>query len=170
MDFKVAGSRRGLTAVQLDMKVPGLPPGLLAEALVPARAAREALMAAMEAAVEACSEPRADGAMFGSVEVQKELLVRRGVGWLGRLGWGGWGGWWLGRLVAWLGWMGRLGWGGWGGWGAGGLGGLGCGVPAPGGGCCRAGRLVCGMAGLWPDRLACTATSQHPCKRLACPC
>jgi hypothetical protein len=85
MDFKVAGTRAGLTAVQLDMKVPGLRPQLLAEALQPARAAREQLMEAMEAAVAQYAPPAGDVAVFGSAEINKELLVGgSGAGW--RLG------------------------------------------------------------------------------------
>jgi hypothetical protein len=99
MDYKVAGSRRGLTAVQLDMKVAGLPPALLVEALAPARAAREELMALMEAALEECKEPAAECAMFGSAEINKELLVGGFEGWGrgARWGWGWQGGggrWW----------------------------------------------------------------------------
>lgn len=80
MDFKVAGTHAGLTAVQLDMKVPGLSPGLLAEALQPARAAREQLMAMMEAAAEEHEAPADDVAVFGSAEINKELLVGGGLG------------------------------------------------------------------------------------------
>jgi hypothetical protein len=83
MDFKVAGTRAGLTAVQLDMKVPGLSPRLLAEALQPARAAREQLMTMMEAAVSEHEAPADDVAVFGSAEINKELLVGGGRG-LGR--------------------------------------------------------------------------------------
>ncbi len=40
MDFKVAGTRTGINVLHLDMKVPGLPPTILAEGLEQARAAR----------------------------------------------------------------------------------------------------------------------------------
>lgn len=40
MDFKVAGTRAGVTALQLDTKLPGLPLKWLVDALAPARAAR----------------------------------------------------------------------------------------------------------------------------------
>jgi len=40
MDLKVAGSRAGVTALQLDMKVPGLSAAILAEGLAQAREAR----------------------------------------------------------------------------------------------------------------------------------
>ncbi len=40
MDFKVAGTRTGINVLHLDMKVPGLPPTILAEGLEQARVAR----------------------------------------------------------------------------------------------------------------------------------
>lgn len=40
MDFKVAGTREGITALQLDLKLTGIQPGILKEALAQAREAR----------------------------------------------------------------------------------------------------------------------------------
>ncbi len=40
MDFKVAGTAQGITALQLDLKLQGVPPGLLHEAMMQARTAR----------------------------------------------------------------------------------------------------------------------------------
>jgi polyribonucleotide nucleotidyltransferase len=40
MDFKVAGTREGITALQLDLKLTGIQPGILKEALSQAREAR----------------------------------------------------------------------------------------------------------------------------------
>jgi polyribonucleotide nucleotidyltransferase len=40
MDFKVAGTKNGITAIQMDVKVAGVPVAILAEALEAARAAR----------------------------------------------------------------------------------------------------------------------------------
>lgn len=40
MDFKVAGTDRGITGFQLDLKLPGLPFGILEQALAKAKAAR----------------------------------------------------------------------------------------------------------------------------------
>lgn len=44
MDFKVAGTKKGLTALQLDMKLPGLPLSILSEALEQAKKAREEIL------------------------------------------------------------------------------------------------------------------------------
>jgi polyribonucleotide nucleotidyltransferase len=51
MDFKVAGTREFVTAIQLDMKVTGLPGEVLAEALQQARDARFQILDVMEAAL-----------------------------------------------------------------------------------------------------------------------
>lgn len=48
MDFKVAGTRRGITALQMDMKVQGITPALMAEALERARQARMHVLDEME--------------------------------------------------------------------------------------------------------------------------
>ena len=47
MDFKVAGTRAGITAIQLDIKTTGLPRALFAEAVAQAREARLAILDAM---------------------------------------------------------------------------------------------------------------------------
>jgi len=47
MDFKVAGTREGITAIQLDIKLRGLPQDLIAQALMRAREARLAILDAM---------------------------------------------------------------------------------------------------------------------------
>ena len=51
MDFKVAGTREFVTAIQLDMKVTGLPGEVLADALKQARDARFKILDVMEAAI-----------------------------------------------------------------------------------------------------------------------
>lgn len=56
MDFKVAGTRVGITAIQMDVKVAGIPVPILAEALAHAKAARETILDTLEAAIGA---PRA---------------------------------------------------------------------------------------------------------------
>ena len=48
MDFKIAGSREGVTAIQLDVKVDGVPVKILGEALRQAKNARLTLLNAME--------------------------------------------------------------------------------------------------------------------------
>ncbi len=57
MDFKVAGTREFVTAIQLDMKVTGLPGEVLAGALTQARDARFKILDVMEAAIDL---PRAE--------------------------------------------------------------------------------------------------------------
>lgn len=57
MDFKVTGTRDGITACQMDIKVDGLPYEVLAEALEQARRGRIHILNIIE---ETISEPRAD--------------------------------------------------------------------------------------------------------------
>lgn len=55
MDFKVAGTRRGVTAIQLDIKTAGINPSILKEALLAASEARNSILDVMEAEI---MEPR----------------------------------------------------------------------------------------------------------------
>jgi polyribonucleotide nucleotidyltransferase len=57
MDFKVAGSREGVTALQMDIKIKGLSYDILQQALTQARAGRFFILDRME---ETISTPRAD--------------------------------------------------------------------------------------------------------------
>jgi polyribonucleotide nucleotidyltransferase len=57
MDFKVAGTRVGITAIQMDVKVDGVPINILAEALGKAREARLKILDVIEAEIPA---PRND--------------------------------------------------------------------------------------------------------------
>lgn len=57
MDFKVAGTREGITALQMDIKIAGLSYDILAEALEQALQGRLQILDVMEATI---SEPRAD--------------------------------------------------------------------------------------------------------------
>jgi polyribonucleotide nucleotidyltransferase len=57
MDFKVTGSRKGITALQMDIKVKGLTTAIMREALERAKVGRFALLTAMEAVIPA---PRAE--------------------------------------------------------------------------------------------------------------
>ncbi|HET90652.1 MAG TPA: polyribonucleotide nucleotidyltransferase [Chloroflexi bacterium] len=57
MDFKVAGTRQGITALQMDIKIAGLSDEILAEALEQARQGRLHILDVME---QAMPEPRAD--------------------------------------------------------------------------------------------------------------
>ncbi|MFN3322516.1 MAG: polyribonucleotide nucleotidyltransferase [Bryobacteraceae bacterium] len=53
MDFKVAGTREGVTALQMDIKVPNVTTELMAEALEQARKARLAILDKMVAVIDA---------------------------------------------------------------------------------------------------------------------
>ncbi len=57
MDFKVTGTRDGITATQMDIKVDGLPYEILEQALAQAKAGREHIMGEM---MKTISEPRED--------------------------------------------------------------------------------------------------------------
>lgn len=57
MDFKVAGTPNGITALQMDIKIEGLSRQILDEALTQAKKGREEIMANMLACI---SEPRSD--------------------------------------------------------------------------------------------------------------
>ncbi len=57
MDFKVAGTKNGVTAIQMDVKVGGIPLPILSEAFAKAKAARLTILETMKAAIAA---PRAD--------------------------------------------------------------------------------------------------------------
>lgn len=55
MDFKVAGTEKGITAIQMDIKIKGIDKEILAKALA---AAREGRMFIMQKMLECISEPR----------------------------------------------------------------------------------------------------------------
>jgi polyribonucleotide nucleotidyltransferase len=57
MDFKVAGTDKGITALQMDIKLKGLSSQILSESLSQAKEARSLIMKKM---LETISEPRAD--------------------------------------------------------------------------------------------------------------
>jgi polyribonucleotide nucleotidyltransferase len=69
MDFKVAGTADGITALQMDMKITGVSAGLLKEALEQARAGRLEILDILR---EAIPEPRAEVSDYAPrVEVLK---------------------------------------------------------------------------------------------------
>lgn len=55
MDFKVAGTRDGITALQMDIKISGITPEILAEALAQAKTARFQILDVIEATI---AQPR----------------------------------------------------------------------------------------------------------------
>jgi len=75
MDFKVAGTVDGITAIQLDIKAEGLAHNLMVEALERARGARLEILQKM---AEAISEPRSELSVYApkllSIEIDPELI------------------------------------------------------------------------------------------------
>ncbi|MCG8606330.1 polyribonucleotide nucleotidyltransferase, partial [bacterium] len=61
MDFKVAGSTTGITGFQMDIKIRGIPPEVLSQALDKARTARLKILEIMN---ETLSQPRAELSRF----------------------------------------------------------------------------------------------------------
>jgi polyribonucleotide nucleotidyltransferase len=53
MDFKVAGTQAGITALQMDIKIKGITPAIMAEALQQARAARMKILETIHACIAA---------------------------------------------------------------------------------------------------------------------
>jgi polyribonucleotide nucleotidyltransferase len=77
MDWKIAGTRDGITAVQLDVKPAGVPLEILIEALAPARAARGKVLDALAAAIGAApAEARDSAPRAGTISVEKDQLGR----------------------------------------------------------------------------------------------
>ncbi len=61
MDFKVAGTKNGVTAIQMDVKVDGIPLFILKEAFEKAKVARTTILETMKGAIDA---PRTDISPF----------------------------------------------------------------------------------------------------------
>ena len=57
MDFKVAGTRDGITAIQMDIKIAGIPTDIMSQALAQAKTARLHILDIMQSNLE---KPRAD--------------------------------------------------------------------------------------------------------------
>ena len=70
MDFKVAGSRSGVTALQMDIKVKGVTPQILSEALEQAKNARLEIIDHME---ETLPEPREEVSEFAPKTVKIQI-------------------------------------------------------------------------------------------------
>ena len=75
MDFKVAGTTKGITAIQLDIKAEGLAHNIMVEALERARQARLKILDIMSQAI---SEPRAELSTYApkliSIEIDPEYI------------------------------------------------------------------------------------------------
>ncbi|MBK9055566.1 MAG: polyribonucleotide nucleotidyltransferase [Chloroflexi bacterium] len=75
MDFKVAGTSEGITALQMDIKISGLTQEIMAEALGQAREARLKILESMLATI---SEPRAEMSQYAprmeSIKIDPEKI------------------------------------------------------------------------------------------------
>jgi polyribonucleotide nucleotidyltransferase len=75
MDFKVAGTRDGITAIQMDIKIGGITQEVMREALAKAKQARMHILGIME---EAINQPRADLSKFApritTVSINKDKI------------------------------------------------------------------------------------------------
>jgi polyribonucleotide nucleotidyltransferase len=75
MDFKVAGTDTGITALQLDMKITGLPMSVIAEAINKAKPARIHILNKM---LEAIDKPRGDMSPFAprllTLKIDQDLI------------------------------------------------------------------------------------------------
>ena len=76
MDFKVAGTIAGITAVQMDIKTEGMPVALLVEALERARVARLQILKTMEKAIAA---PRTRLSPYAP-RIEKMMIDQRHIG------------------------------------------------------------------------------------------
>jgi polyribonucleotide nucleotidyltransferase len=75
MDFKVAGSRNGITALQMDIKITGVTQQIMSDALAQARRAREEILEKMLAVIpEARSELAANAPRITSVKIDQEKI------------------------------------------------------------------------------------------------
>jgi len=75
MDFKVAGTQKGITALQMDIKITGLPPQVMAQALEQARQGRLHILGEMKKAIDA---PRANMSPYAPrvmvIQINKEKI------------------------------------------------------------------------------------------------
>ncbi len=75
MDFKIAGTADGVTAVQMDIKIDGLPPEVMARALAQAREARLHILDEMGKAIAAPRKELSEYApQLSVVEVNPEII------------------------------------------------------------------------------------------------
>ena len=74
MDFKVAGTEKGINALQMDVKIDGLTQELLSEALEQARVGRLHILNRMS---EAITEPRAQMSRYAPKLVKMQIPVEK---------------------------------------------------------------------------------------------
>lgn len=74
MDFKVTGTRKGITALQMDIKIKGVTRQILSEALAQARVAREKIISVIE---ETMPAPRAELSPFAPKMLTTHIDVEK---------------------------------------------------------------------------------------------
>jgi polyribonucleotide nucleotidyltransferase len=75
MDFKVAGTRAGVTALQMDIKITGVTQGIMREALTQAKQAREFILDRMgETIAEARTELAENAPRISTVKIDPEKI------------------------------------------------------------------------------------------------
>ena len=74
MDFKVAGTANGITALQMDIKISGLRLDIVAEALEQARQARNSILGVMAATISA---PRRETSPYAPAILTLKIPVRK---------------------------------------------------------------------------------------------
>lgn len=74
MDFKVAGTAEGITAIQLDIKIKGITPAVMQTALARAKEARLFILGKM---AEAITEPRAELSRFAPRMYKMQIPVEK---------------------------------------------------------------------------------------------
>jgi polyribonucleotide nucleotidyltransferase len=75
MDFKVAGTRDGITALQMDIKITGVSREIMERALSQAKDARIAILGAMEAAIAAPREALAEHApRISTIQINPDFI------------------------------------------------------------------------------------------------
>ena len=73
MDFKVAGTKKGITAIQMDLKIDGLTPEIIKEALVKTRDSRYDIIDRI--LLKAISEPRAELSKYAPRVITMKIEV-----------------------------------------------------------------------------------------------
>jgi polyribonucleotide nucleotidyltransferase len=85
MDFKIAGTRKGITAIQLDIKPAGIPLDIVCESLEPARKGREHILDRMEQEISSArsmndgSSPRLATLKMSNDSLRKLIFHRKRI-------------------------------------------------------------------------------------------
>ncbi|XP_078148969.1 polyribonucleotide nucleotidyltransferase [Carex rostrata] len=85
MDFKIAGTRKGITAIQLDIKPAGIPLDIVCESLEPARRGRKHILNRMEQEISTAramnvgSAPRVATLKFSNDSIRKLHFHRKRI-------------------------------------------------------------------------------------------